>query len=372
MTKNKPQQHSDAPGAVPAPEAHGLRELGALSVRGYSLQLREKGGFVGDQASQTAFRKLLDRWRRRGKKHGGRTHPLGAVPSAELSKGEIDRALAKDAPGEVGDLVHGAIDEFAHDLAYVVQRFLRQPSWKGVQRVVIGGGFPESDAGERAVLQAAAVLHELGSPVQLGRLSHDTDDGGLIGWVHLVPAELLAHHDAILAVDIGGTNLRCGIVRLRWRRAPDLSKAKVIRREKWRHADDGPSRTALVEQTATMLQHMIRYCDRKGIRLAPFVGIACPGLIRRDGSIARGAQNLPGDWESPRFHMPSELLKKIPRIGRAPTQVRMHNDAVVQGLSELPFMRDVKRWAVMTIGTGLGNASFVNRKRDGGPAGGSN
>ena len=40
--------------------------------------------------------------------------------------------------------------------------------------------------------------------------------------------------------------------------------------------------------------------------------------------------------------------------------VLMHNDAVVQGLSELPFMRDVKRWAVLTVGTGLGNASYSN------------
>ena len=39
----------------------------------------------------------------------------------------------------------------------------------------------------------------------------------------------------------------------------------------------------------------------------------------------------------------------------------MHNDAVVQGLSQLPFMRDVKHWGVMTMGTGLGNARFTNR-----------
>jgi hypothetical protein len=41
----------------------------------------------------------------------------------------------------------------------------------------------------------------------------------------------------------------------------------------------------------------------------------------------------------------------------------MHNDAVVQGLSELPFMQDVKQWAVLTIGTGLGNAHFTNREK---------
>jgi hypothetical protein len=39
----------------------------------------------------------------------------------------------------------------------------------------------------------------------------------------------------------------------------------------------------------------------------------------------------------------------------------MHNDGVVQGLSEMPFKQDVKRWGVLTIGTGLGNARFTNR-----------
>ncbi len=42
----------------------------------------------------------------------------------------------------------------------------------------------------------------------------------------------------------------------------------------------------------------------------------------------------------------------------------MHNDAVVQGLSEIPYMRDVKRWGVLTIETGLGNARFTNRNSD--------
>ena len=42
----------------------------------------------------------------------------------------------------------------------------------------------------------------------------------------------------------------------------------------------------------------------------------------------------------------------------------MHNDAVVQGLSEVPSMQDVHKWAVFTIGTGLGNALFVNRNSD--------
>lgn len=42
--------------------------------------------------------------------------------------------------------------------------------------------------------------------------------------------------------------------------------------------------------------------------------------------------------------------------------ILMHNDAVVQGLSEVPFTRDFEHWGVLTIGTGLGNARFTNRK----------
>jgi len=40
----------------------------------------------------------------------------------------------------------------------------------------------------------------------------------------------------------------------------------------------------------------------------------------------------------------------------------IHNDAVVQGLSEAANMKDVDHWGVFTIGTGLGNARFTNRK----------
>lgn len=55
------------------------------------------------------------------------------------------------------------------------------------------------------------------------------------------------------------------------------------------------------------------------------------------------------------------MHKAIPKIGDDETAIVLHNDAVVQGLSEVPFMQDVDRWGVITIGTGLGNARFTNR-----------
>jgi hypothetical protein len=85
-------------------------------------------------------------------------------------------------------------------------------------------------------------------------------------------------------------------------------------------------------------------------------------LINQDGSIEKGAQNLPGNWESSRFHLPTVLHSLIPKVSDEETSIVMHNDAVVQGLSEIPYMRDQESWAVFTIGTGLGNARFTNRR----------
>jgi hypothetical protein len=96
------------------------------------------------------------------------------------------------------------------------------------------------------------------------------------------------------------------------------------------------------------------------------VGVACPGLIDEDGLITRGGQNLPGNWESRRFNVPAVIRAGIPKIGKNETLVVMHNDAVVQGLSELPRMKGRKSWGVLTIGTGLGNARYTNRKPNGG------
>ena len=113
-----------------------------------------------------------------------------------------------------------------------------------------------------------------------------------------------------------------------------------------------------------MLKGLIDEAEAEGLKLAPFIGISCPGVIEEDGSIAKGAQNLPGNWESSKFNLPASLVEAIPEIGDHDTAVLMHNDGVAQGLSEVPFMQDVEHWGVLTIGTGLGNARFTNRRKD--------
>lgn len=74
---------------------------------------------------------------------------------------------------------------------------------------------------------------------------------------------------------------------------------------------------------------------------------------------------MPGNWESRKFNLPANLVEAIPQIGENDVAIVMHNDGVVQGLSEVPLIKDVKRWGVLTIGTGLGNTHFTNRNGKG-------
>jgi predicted NBD/HSP70 family sugar kinase len=350
---------------APAAESllkHGASELARVTVDHYNAELRTTDGFVGDRASKRAFQSILDDWRERVRKKG--EDPFGDAASEELSKKELDKLLL-EGDAEAAGTIHSAIEEFAQEFATVIRRFLRLKDWKDVQRIAVGGGLRQSRIGELAIGRAAVALKAQGCELELRPIRHPPDHAGLIGTVHLVPSWILAGHDSILAVDIGGSNLRAGIVALRTKKEPDLSAAEVHRLELWRHSDDAPKRDEAVERLVAFLEDLIKRAKRDDLALAPFIGIGCPGVIAADGSIERGGQNLPGNWEAKGFNLPQRLRDAIPRIGDHATEVVMHNDAVVQGLSELPWMQDVERWGVMTIGTGLGNAHFTNRKVDG-------
>src|SRR3978361_926328 len=340
---------------------HGAARLPSVDVDSYNVELKDEDGFLGDRASKGAFRKILDGLRKPLRKSG--EDPLGKKAAEDFGKSELDEALMGDDVGAAA-LVHGAIEEFAQELAYVTGRFLKTKAWADTERIVVGGGFRQSRVGELAIARTGIILKAEDFAVDLVPIRFHPDEAGLIGCLHLAPSWIFEAHDSILAVDIGGTNIRCGVVETRWKKAPDLSKAAVWKSELWRHADDEPTRESAVKRLVKMLKDLIAASEKEGLKLAPFIGIACPGVINEDGSIEKGAQNLPGNWESSKFNLPASLVEGIPQIGDHDTAVLIHNDGVAQGLSEVPFMQDVECWGVLTIGTGLGNARFTNRNKD--------
>jgi hypothetical protein len=349
---------SDKSEDSPLSVAHGAPDLPEVTVDSYNVELREGAAFVGDRASKRAFNEILEEGRERLRRID--EDPLGAVPTEELSKKKLEKELTSGDP-EAAGLIQGAIEEFAGEMVAVIRRFLRLKPWRNVERLVIGGGFAGSRIGELAIGRAAVLLKADGAELDLLPIRHHPDEAGLLGAVHLAPAWIFSGHEGILAVDIGGSNIRAGIVAFDVKKRPNHAKARVARSELWRHADEKPTRDEAVDRLIAMLESLIGRATKEKLELAPFIGIGCPGVIRADGTIESGGQNLPGNWESSRFNLPRLLREAIPEIGEAKTAVVMHNDAVLQGLSELPFMKDVKRWGVLTIGTGLGNACFTNR-----------
>ncbi len=345
---------------LPAVAAHGAARLPSVEVDSYNLEIKDDEGFIGDRASKGAFTNLIENWRKALRKTGD--DPFGDIATENLSKKQLDELLTK-GDAEAAGVLQGAIEEFSQELALVVRRFMKLKAWAKTERIVVGGGFRNSRIGELVIGRTSVILKADKMKLDVVPIRNNPDEAGLLGAAHLAPAWMFKAHDAILAVDIGGSNIRAGIVNLNIKKKSDLSKAAVWKYELWRHADENDvKREDAVENLVGMLKRLIARAQKDKIQLAPFIGIGCPGKIESDGSIDRGGQNLPGgNWESSRFHLPSQVHEAIPKIGDDDTAIVLHNDAVVQGLSEVPFMQDIDHWAVLTIGTGLGNARFTNR-----------
>ena len=105
---------------------HGAARLPSVEVDSFNIELKDDDGFLGDRASKGAFRKILETLRKPLKKNGD--DPLGKKSTSEIAKSELDEVLVGDDVAAAA-LVHGAIEEFAQELAYVTGRFLKTKAW---------------------------------------------------------------------------------------------------------------------------------------------------------------------------------------------------------------------------------------------------
>src|SRR3984893_15248992 len=200
---------------------HGATRLPSVIVDSFNIELKDDDGFLGDRASKGAFRKILDTLRKPLKKNG--EDPLGSKSAEAIGKTALDEALVGEDIGDAA-LVHGAIEEFAQELAHVTRRFLKTKAWADTERIVVGGGFRQSRVGELAIARTDIILKAEGFEVDLVPIRFHPDEAGLIGCLHLAPSWILEAHDSILAVDIGGTNIRCGVVGTPGKKTAELSQ----------------------------------------------------------------------------------------------------------------------------------------------------
>src|SRR5437773_276528 len=202
--------------------SHGAAVLPSVEVKSYNVEIEDEDGFIGDRAGKAAFWELLDKFRKPLRKLGD--DPLGEKPSEEIGKKRLV-ALLTDGDPEAAGVVQSAVEEFAQQLTKVIRRFLRLKEWRDTECLIIGGGFRASRIGELAIGRSAVLLKADGVDIDLELIRNDPDEAGLIGGAHLLPAWMLKGHDALLTVDVGGTNIRAGLLELNLGKSSDLKKA---------------------------------------------------------------------------------------------------------------------------------------------------
>jgi len=147
----------------------------------------------------------------------------------------------------------------------------------------------------------------------------------------------------VVGVDVGGTNIKLGVV------GPS---GQVIVRNSFATKPFASSRIKLITALAREIEASIITAGLKKNQIAG-VGIGLPGLVDFKGGIVRFLPNIPG-WRS--VHLKSILQKKI----KLPVYV--DNDVKVITLAESKFGagRGVRDLVCLTLGTGVGAGLILN------------
>ena len=124
---------------------HGATRLPSVDVDSFNIELKDDDGFLGDRPARAHFARS---WTPCASRYELATTPWTARNApTQIGKTTLDEALMGDDI-DASALVHGAIEEFAQELAYVTRRFLKTKAWADTERIVVGGGFRQSRVGE--------------------------------------------------------------------------------------------------------------------------------------------------------------------------------------------------------------------------------
>ncbi len=154
---------------------------------------------------------------------------------------------------------------------------------------------------------------------------------------------------AAIGVDIGGTNVKLGLV---------TERGKVLLRDMFR-TKDSPSRAALLATLTAHIRLLEKEGRRMGFRIAG-VGIGAPGPIDVERGFVYFFPNIPG-WKNTPLKQWLERRFKLP--------VHVDNDANAMALAEFLFGagRGTKNLIALTLGTGVGGGLVINGKLFHGP-----
>ena len=151
---------------------------------------------------------------------------------------------------------------------------------------------------------------------------------------------------AFIGVDLGGTNLRAGIVEIEKGIVLASNTVPTLARE-------GPE--AVMGRMADLIKAAIGSCGL-GVEEIGGVGIGVPGVLDLDKGLTLFLPNLPGTW--PNVPLSAAISEKVD------LPVFLLNDArsITYGEWKFGAGRGVDTMACFTIGTGIGGGLVINGK----------
>ena len=148
-----------------------------------------------------------------------------------------------------------------------------------------------------------------------------------------------------IGIDIGGSGIKAGAV--------DLASG-TLRGDRLRVATPEPSTpAAVVASTARLVRRIVRAVSEAGDRLSVPVGVGVPSVVIE--GVTRSAANIDPGWID--YPAAIEFRRTLTR------EVAVVNDADAAGVAEMRFGAGRGQRGtvfVLTLGTGLGSALFVD------------
>lgn len=148
-----------------------------------------------------------------------------------------------------------------------------------------------------------------------------------------------------IGIDIGGSGIKAGAVEL---------ASGTLRGDRLRVATPEPSTpAAVVASTARLLRRIVRALPEAGDRLSVPVGVGVPSVVIE--GVTRSAANIDPGWID--YPAAIEFRRALTR------EVAVVNDADAAGVAEMRFGAGRGQRGtvfVLTLGTGLGSALFVD------------
>ncbi len=214
---------------APVLTPHGALRLPAVDIESYNTELKDDEGFVGDRAKRSGlFRRFIEEWRKPLREI--KQDPFGDTSSPSSSPRNSSTPCSSAATERRQATLRFKVRSKAsrRSLHWSYSASSSSKRGKQAERIVVGGGFSGRRVGELAIGRASLILKAEKIKLDIAIIRNNPDEAGLLGAIQLAPPWIFKAHDGVLAVDIGGTNIRAGIVQLNLKRAADLSKAKVF------------------------------------------------------------------------------------------------------------------------------------------------